>query len=56
MQPAPLSSSLTEKLREAINTIRQDGEIERAIKDADDENASPAKRVAAKIFLATRED
>jgi hypothetical protein len=54
MQPDhPLHSSLTERLREEIETTSKEGAIERAFQDVDDEKASMAKRVAARIFLAT---
>jgi hypothetical protein len=51
----PLSSSLTEKLLEAIQTNSQADAIERALRDVNDEEASHAKRTAARIFLATTE-
>jgi hypothetical protein len=56
MQPDhPLSSSLTDRLREAIHTTSKEGAIERALRDVHDEEASQAKRTAARILLATTE-
>ena len=55
MQPNPLQSSLSDRLKEEIETTSKAAAIERALRDVNDEEASQAKRTAARIFLATTE-